>query len=230
MGLGWLLVPALGGYWLLTHLRITRYSVLRDSGYHVFFRAATAGGLLVVVAYALVQCMNWACPAIGLLWTHFVPFDYSGTFMLSAVLGFMLPPLINLFYKDVMVAERAAVETGDLIELLIAESIRRHILIEVSLKSGKAYIGYAIEAEPPIRGESDVAVVPLWSGYRRSETRELTIAKDYVPVISQYFNQSTDKQRLPARAWRWQDFRVAIPRSEIGSARLFDPEVYDQLR
>ena len=58
MGLGWLLVPALGGYWLLTHLRITRYSVLRDSGYHVFFRAATAGGLLVVVAYALVQCMN----------------------------------------------------------------------------------------------------------------------------------------------------------------------------
>lgn len=95
--------------------------MLRDSGYHVFFRAATAGGLLVVVAYALVQCMNWACPAIGLLWTRFVPFVYSGTFMLSAVLGFVLPPLINLFYKDVMVAERAAVETGDLIELLIAE-------------------------------------------------------------------------------------------------------------
>ena len=187
--------------------------MLRDSGYHVFFRAATAGGLLVVVAYA-----------------HFVPFDYSGTFMLSAVPGFMLPPLINLFYKDVMVAERAAVETGDLIELLIAESIRRHILIEVSLKSGKAYIGYAIEAEPPVRGESDVAVVPLWSGYRHSETRELTITKDYVPVISQYFNESTDPRRLPARAWRWQDFRVAIPRSEIGSARLFDPEVYDQLR
>ena len=230
MGLGWLLVPALGGYWLLTHLRITRYSVLRDSGYHVFFRAATAGGLLVVVAYALVQCTDWAFPAVGLLWKRVVPFDYSGTFMLSAVLGFVLPSVINLFYRDVMVAERAAVETGDLIELLIAESIRRHILIEVSLKSGKAYIGYAIEAEPPVRGESDVAVVPLWSGYRHSETRELTITKDYVPVISQYFNQSTDPQRLPARAWRWQDFRVAIPRSEIGSARLFDPEVYDQLR
>ena len=58
MGLGWLLVPALGGYWLLTHLRITRYSVLRDSGYHVFFRAATAGGLLVVVAYALASSMH----------------------------------------------------------------------------------------------------------------------------------------------------------------------------
>ena len=40
MGLGWLLVPALGGYWLLTHLWITRYSVLRDSGYHLFYGAA----------------------------------------------------------------------------------------------------------------------------------------------------------------------------------------------
>ena len=102
MGLGWLLVPALGGYWLLTHLRITRFSVLRDSGYHVFFRAATAGGLLVVIAYALVQCMTWAFPEVDSLWRRVVPFEYSGTFMLSAVLGFLLPPLINLFYRDVM--------------------------------------------------------------------------------------------------------------------------------
>ena len=42
MGLGLFLVSALGGYWFLTHLYFTRYGALRDSGYHVFFRAAVS--------------------------------------------------------------------------------------------------------------------------------------------------------------------------------------------
>ena len=158
--------------------------------------------------------MTWAFPEVDSLWRRVVPFEYSGTFMLSAVLGFLLPPLINLFYRDVMVAERAAVETGDLIELLIAESIRRHILIEVSLKSGKAYIGYAIEAEPPVRGESDVAVVPLWSGYRHSETRELMITK--VAGLSCSDSQVRNRISTPFRP---RSVRPASVTSGVGALR-----------
>ena len=43
MPLGWFLIPAVTGYWFLTHLHFTRYGALRDSGYHVFFRAIIAG-------------------------------------------------------------------------------------------------------------------------------------------------------------------------------------------
>ena len=65
MGLGWFLIPTLGGYWFLTHLYFTRYGALRDSGYRVFFRAAIAGGILAALARAIVLFLNHCFPQIS---------------------------------------------------------------------------------------------------------------------------------------------------------------------
>lgn len=42
------------------------------------------------------------------LWTSFVPFPYSGTAILSALLGVVLPPVINYGYGKEDAAKQAA--------------------------------------------------------------------------------------------------------------------------
>ena len=67
-GLGLLFIPTLGGS-LLTHLYYTRYGVLRDSGYHVLFKSAITGCLLVIVArLIIVFLLNPLFPGIGEAW------------------------------------------------------------------------------------------------------------------------------------------------------------------
>ncbi|MCY4507337.1 MAG: hypothetical protein OXG35_10295 [Acidobacteria bacterium] len=209
-------MPALGGDWFLTPAHFTRFGAHRQSGYHLVFRSGAAGGVLVVLAHTVVLCLDRVVPAVAELWGTLVPFDYSGTFLLSALLGIALPPICNRLYDAEKAASRAAEEAGDLVELLMAESIRLQKLIEVSLKSGKVYIGYALDVEPPVRGECDVAIIPLWSGYRNKDTCELTITTNYAPLIQRRLNAPSTLG----------DYRVVIPKSELASARFFDMSLY----
>ena len=65
MGLGLLLVPALAGYLFLNWFNGTRYSLPRETGYHVVFQSAIAGVVLFVIARLLVVLANAVTPAIA---------------------------------------------------------------------------------------------------------------------------------------------------------------------
>ena len=220
MGLGLLFIPTLGGYWFLTHLYYTRYGVLRDSGYHVLFKSAIAGCFLVVVArLIIVFLLNPYLPCISEIWKSHVPFDYYGTAVLSALLGLVLPLVINRFYNEEKAARETAAESGNLIELLIRESIDTKELVELSLRSGKSYIGFVFESGIARHGESDVALLPMASGYRKEDTRELELTTNYAPVLRKSLEELSSLVN--------EDFRIVIPMSEIVTARIFDPDVYE---
>ena len=217
MGLGLLLIPAIGGYWFLTHWNYTRYRAARDSGYHVLFRSAFAGLVLFGLAYSIVLLLNHLTPQFGSRWDDYVPIPHSAPAALSVLLGFLLPIPLNWVYGAERAAQKAAKSSGDLVELLIAESIADQKPVELSLKSGKSYIGLALESGIERSGESDIALVPLASGYRDETTHELRITTYYSPVIGRAL-----------RRWKltYEDFRIVIPKPEIVSARLFFPEAY----
>lgn len=220
MGLGLLFIPTLGGYWFLTRLYYTRYGVLRDSGYHVLFKSAIAGCSLVVFArLIIVFLLNPYIPQAVEIWKSHVPFDYYGTATLSASLGVVLPLLFNRFYGKEMAMRRTARESGNLIELLIRENNESRKLVELSLRSGKSYIGLVLESGIARHGESDVALLPLKSGYRKEDTRELKITTNYAPVIRKSLEESSYLV--------YEEFRIVIPMSEIVTARIFDPDVYE---
>ena len=225
MGLGWFLIPTLGGYWFLTHLNFTRYGALRDSGYHVFFRAAIAGGFLAALARLVVLLLNYSLPQAGEIWELYAPFPHSGTAVLSVLLGVVLPFIGNRFYSQEEAARRIARESGDLIELIISESIEEQKLVEISLRSGKSYIGFALESGITRQGESDIALIPTASGYRNKDTQELEITNHYAPVVQESLQSSSIAPDLVLR-----DFQVVLPMSEIISARVFDPEVYERFQ
>lgn len=225
MGLGLFLIPVLGGYLLLTRVHCTRFGVLRKSGYHLFFQSAIAGGVLVVVARLTVVFLNDNLPHIGLLWKSYVPIEYSGTVALSVLLGFMLPYVANLLYGKEKAERRTAQESGALIELVISESLDRQKPVELTLKNGKSYIGFALGRKIAAVDESDIALIPIKSGYRDKDTHELILTTDYISTIRRCLE---DKTMIPDL--RFEDFRVAIPMSEIRSVRIFHPEVYERFQ
>lgn len=70
-------------------------------------------------------------------------------------------------------------------------------------------------------GESDIALIPVASGYRKEDTHELEITTNYAPVLWEFL------EKHGASGLVYEDFRVVIPMSEIVSARIFDPDVYE---
>ena len=218
MGLGLLLIPAIGGYWFLTHFNYTRYQAARDSGYHVLFRSAFAGLALFVLAYAIVLLLDYLLPQLGDRWDRYVPISYSAPAVLSVLLGVLLPGVANRFFDEEAAALKVARDNGDLVELLIADSIADQKLVELSLRNGKSYIGLGLVSGIGKSGDADIIIVPMASGYRHKDTQELAITTYYSPVI----DQASDSLGLS-----YQDFRIVIPMSEIVSARLFFPEAYE---
>lgn len=223
----------------MTQFNYTRYRVFRDSGYHTLFSSAFVGALLFGVAHLIILLLNHCCPPLDALWESYFPAAYSDTVALSVALGVALPPIVNqlhrlpfrqgqltqlplvgiFFYDAAGAAYHTARENNDFIELLIADSIADRNLIELSLKNGKSYIGFALERGiKRQQDEPDVVLIPVASGYRDPGTRELAIITYYYPVI----DQASDSLGLS-----YQDFRIVIPMSEIVSARLFFPEAYE---
>ena len=115
-------------------------------------------------------------------------------------------------------------ESGDFIELLINEAIENWMHVELSLKNGKSYIGFPYESGITSLGESDVSLIPIVSGYRSDDTKELTITTNYAPAISSLVDKDGSAEGTKQV---FEYFRIVIPLSEIVSARQFDLDLYD---
>ena len=220
------LLPVLGGYWLVTHLIPTRTDALRRSGYHTAFQSAFWGLVLLAVAYPVAYLLGCLFPR--LFPVGFLSSAFDRAAVLSVMFGVAAPMLLNRFFDQRAVERKIVHEQGDLIELLIAESIGRGKLVEVSLRSGKSYIGFALWSRVTRHPYSHVSIFPVSSGYRDQDTRELKVTTQYAPVVWRHIQGMRDSE--VAEFDPINDLRVIIPRSEIVSARLFDPDLHDRFR
>ena len=217
MPLGLIFIPALGGYFLLRFLNYTRYGIARDSGYHVLLKSAVVGAVLFALAHGIILIIDKQSPEVLSQWESYIDYPFSSTVTLGVLLEFVILIAGNLIYSKDKAAKDTAIRYGDLIELLIRESMQAPTLIELSLRSGKSYIGFALESGIAKSGDSDISMIPIASGYRSIDTQELEITTNYAPVIE---DSELD----------YVEFQVVIPKSEIVSARLFDPEIYQRFQ
>ena len=219
MQLGELLLPILGGYLFLNVFYQTRYTVVRDTGYHLFFKAAITGSILFGSAFLLVNSVWPLLPEIitDLLGTG----RHLTTIIVSALLGGISPFILNIFCDDKKAARKAALNRGDRLELIMARSFEEPVQLEISLNSNKCYIGYVVESpvQTPyaIHDAACTTILPTASGYREPKTRELILTTWY----SDFLASNLDDQNL-------DDFTIVIPVSEILSARVFNFEIYEK--
>ena len=217
MGLGLLLVPALAGYLFLNSFNGTRYSLPREAGYHVVFQSAIAGVLLFFLARLVVVPANILAPGIAQCWKMIVPLNYSGTAAATFVLAALLPLILNRLsgLNPLQARQKAAESAGDQISLIIDRAMLEGRFVELSLVSGKSYVGSPIQGTFGHRDGGDVALIPIASGYRDKDSRDLVMTTNYAPAISEQLS-----------VHELDDLKVAFPMRDVVSARLFDQGLY----
>ena len=214
-----LLPAAAGGYWLLSRSNITRYRLARLSGYHLLFASTVCGSVLYGFAHALLLLFSSYYPAIVNSWAEGSPQLLTNTVQISLFLAVLSPPILNRVFPEDLWAAKAAFASGDLIELALEDAASRPSLVEVSLRNRKCYIGLPLDSGIGSTPDSDVSLIPVYSGYRDEATLELVLTRDYRPVVTTH--------TFPNTLLTPEDFRVIFPMSEIVSVRPFDSEVFD---
>lgn len=230
-----LLLPLLGGYWLLWQSNRTRYLFARQDGHRLLIWSAMAGAALLVVASMIVTVLR-LLQGIGepsssgtfdlAAWWHMVsPFPHSGKAVGALVLGLLAPLLLNRLpaYRNGSVwARRAAEHYGQEIELLILRSLDHKMPLMATLGNGKVYVGYVSHA---VNAETDrryVRMLPMVSGYRDPSDQRVVFTMLYEDVMRQ-----SDDPASPMYGVLQRDFEVVFPLSEVRSMNLFDWNVYE---
>ena len=216
------LVAVLAGYVFLTRFNGTRYRAARSSGYHVFFQSAFWGILLFALSYAGLFLLYEITPRKALLWADLLPDVVWDAVVASVILGILLPYALRPFSNENEAAMQAAKDSGDAIELLVAESFDNQRTVEITMRTGKSYVGLATEMPIALEGAADVSLVPMVSGYRNRETQELQLTQHYAPVLVEAMAGQSDVN--------FEDFRVVISFQEIVSARLFERAVWERFQ
>lgn len=216
--------PLIGGYWFLWEWNYTKYFVREDSGYHLFFKSSIAGIILLVLANQLIFVVDFynftkTFRAISGL----IPSEFEPASILAMIIGIVSAYLLNFFYSANKGLTRAAEDRGNYLFLMIQEAFEELVMIEVTLHSGKVYIGSPL-SEMPFESEH-LHLIPFFSGYREKETQKLIVSEKYANEIKLILDPHPEMLgQISLRK-----FRVIVPTKDITSARLFYPEIFERL-
>jgi hypothetical protein len=217
-----LLLPLLGGYIFISRWHVTRFDSTRYTGERLLFHSATAGVVFLLAAFVVTRAAVLWQPGFYSTWREAVPFAYAGTSFLAFLLGALIWIPANWFLDREQQALLAVEQWGDFLEMLLNRSITETRQISLTLASGKVYVGFVTTAFDPSFPRKYLMLMPTLSGYRDSTTKEVFFTNDYATVYGELLEgDETDLMRIA------DQFQLVIPVSEVVSANLFDPDIYE---
>lgn len=209
------------GFTFLVTVHVSRYWLLRQSGYLLFFTVVTIGCL---VSFYLTTIIKSSLPLFGvgdgsigeflLKFTQFQPTELA----IYILITFFVGVLLNCLFGRDKAAKFVSHNNGDLIEVLLQEAAENPSMVEITLTNGKSYIGYPIESGITTSNASDITVIPALSGFRDNETKKLKITTNYHRIIRQA-RDSIEKAHLTS-------FTLVLPKEQIISVRKFDLAIF----
>lgn len=230
-----LLLPLLGGYWLLRRWNRARFRLARQDVQRLLLWSASAGFVLLVLSALLIagtlafgQFMpgHIAEPAVR-AWHLFSPFAHSGKAVLALLFGAGLPSLLNRVPLDDwnrpdVWAQRTTEIHGDEIEALIFRAQTLEMPVLLTLRTGKVYVGFVqknLNAEVERR---HLRILPVVSGYRKAEALTVHFTTFYEQV-----REEAKKPDSPFHGVLDRDFEIVVPLAEVTVLSLFDFEAYE---
>ena len=215
-----LLLPLLGGFVLVTRWNYTRFTTKRFSGERLVFFAAIAGVFLSILSFLLLRIAAWVWPGLESAWQRQVPFPYAGTSLPALAIGFLAWKPLNWWSPRESAARAAMQQWNDFLEMLLEDSIKKTLMVSVSLKGGKVYMGFVTGNFDPSYDRKYIRLWPVFSGYRNKDTQELAVTTNYARVYAEPFSSNAGMSVLDR-------FQVIVPVGELQSASFFDPKTYD---
>lgn len=215
--------------------RFTRYAALKNAGHPQYFGAAIAAAYVGCLAASMHELSmesgvyrELVSNALTYLPTSSKNAAESKVIAtLAAVAGwsFLLSCFLSWtfnrpLFRDpaLLVAVARKVGAMDELEALCLKCLETGMLLAVTLKSGKVYVGVP-EGYSAIGDEKKwLAIWPMASGYR-DDKHKLELTTYYSPQYE--IAESGDNGGLQV-----DDFRVILPKAEISTAQSFDLSTY----
>lgn len=209
-----LLLPLLGGYIFFSRCTYYRIKCQRFDNYRVVLESAVWGVLFGALGRLIASAVEWSGVQLDQI-QQLAPFEYIGTASIAFALGPAFSWLVNWWVDEVRSKDIAIEQHGDNLLALFVDAMDHNDAVIVTLTNKKVYAGYVWETPNLETTMTSVLLLPVMSGYRKSETLEVQFTTDY---ISLWRDRPKDVE----------NFVVVIPIASITSASMFDESVYSR--
>jgi hypothetical protein len=219
-----LIFPIIGGYYILIKAELFRYRQQRLEPQKLIFNSFLGGIILMISSWIITGVISCVFPAFTEEIRKFYPIkaEYFGTCVCSFLLAIVFTQISNVIVSKNKYVSKAIHKIGNEFERLCESCYRNVDMIQVTLKNDKCYVGW-IQSLPIPTHSSYITLLPVYSGYRTKETKELKFNTQYLDVYASYVKDG-----------EVQDVReitsLVIKIDEIVSANKFDPDMYDRFK
>jgi len=219
-----LIFPIVGGYYILIRSELFRYRQQRVESQKLIFNSILIGIAMLFISWIVTSTLTYFAPSVVASIRSYYPLRalYFGTALCSFILSVVLTEIINIFVDEDKSISRAIKGIGNEFEILCEHCYRNVELIQFTLKNDKCYVGWMQSLPIPSRANY-IKIFPVYSGYRKSDTKELIFTTQYLDIYATYIQKGevTDIVELTT---------LVIKIDEIVSANSFDDEMYDRFQ
>ncbi len=214
-----LIEPLCVGFLVVVTLNVARYWLIRQTGYWFFLPVLMIGKLLLYVVDIGLDVLDQYLDSARGDWMY----GLGSATLWATALAVLIPILANKGIGRERSARLAARLRGNLIEFLMQESIDSGRFVEITLETGKSYVGLVVDSGIATPNESDVSIVPIFSGYRDVK-HELQLTTSYrKAILDALEDDDLDESALMSLR---RSLELVLSKGRIVSARRFDIEIY----
>lgn len=242
------LVLVCGYHYTKCHLP-SRYKQSKAVGWNAYFDVALKGGEFLLIGIA-TACIIIAFIYLGMfilniptyLFGWYSPFTFASTFFEMRLFGLSMFSILSMgctilisvaksseatkHHKDPqkrkeMFEEIAAYSS---VENIMLESINSGLLLLVTLKSRKVYVGMVEEARFNQWDSNILVIIPFMSGYRDKDNLTFCVEHNYV---DHYISEGITLTSEPLTVYQ---FRHVLPFEQIESFSLFNVNTFEAFK
>jgi hypothetical protein len=237
-----LLLALVGGYIFASTWNFTKFKVLNQEGYRLYFRAAFYGVFLFIVAFEIRVFLSaywsgWAAlESLGRASvseftsdkTKPFPFDLAICSILAMFLAAPLAMILNFgFWKKKWALD--AIGQNDVERILQTAATTRQA-ISVTLDDRKVYVGFVLSTLEPVVERKTLVILPLMSGYRTDRGKiEFTTYYDWL-YEEDDLKQPATRLGSTGNDHKLLDFEIVLPLERLHSINLFDLDIYKKFQ
>lgn len=221
-----LILPLIGGYYLLSRFNIFKYRQQRLDRQRLIFDTILIGLFLLISSFLLRKLLYLFLPELlDTIYSYFpIKTPFIGTTFASFLIAVIITEFGNrTFYSNQkLYIENAIKDVGNELELLLRTSLKQSLLLEFTLDTNKVYIAWVKELPIPTV-TNYIRVIPVLSGYRDNEKR-LNFTTHYLSVYAEYIEEGKIKgiEEL--------DVDLIITLDNVVTVSYFDVEMYERFK
>lgn len=211
----------------------SRYRQSKAIGWNAYFDVALKGGEFLISGILI---------AALLVVILYAPFTFAHDFLKMRVFGLSMFSAMSIAFTIIVSIGKASEATKNhkdpqkrkaifeeiaahsAVENILLESVERGLLLLVTLKSRKVYVGMIDEARFNQFDTNTLVLIPFMSGYRDKDTLTFCVEHNYVDY---YLSQGITLTSEPLSVYQ---FRHVLPFDQIESFSLFNVETFETFK